>query len=171
MINKKLIESIIKNAAELTQKHILVKETAQGSDRQAWEKAAQDFHHHYNRLAFPGGLKEALNLLKQNDPATIEVAIVYLEADPYFHRSGYIKQQIARLLKQSILSEQNILQIQAVLLQFIQQGRGRQEHEYNRLAKKIKTPAFIESLQEIVRTTKEAGTSRRAKNMLAILLG
>ncbi len=171
MHKKNSIKLILENATKINQKYMLVKQSSlqRAANSHEWKKATQDFHDSYDQLAFPGGLDHALDALKKNDPATIDHAILYLEADPYFYRSGYIKQKIIRLLKQSTLSPHHILQLQAVLIANIQ--RGGRSREYCRLAKKIQTPVFIERLQEIMRTAKHEQIIEWVKVMLAVILG
>jgi hypothetical protein len=68
----------------------------------AYSEACATFHSFYDQLAFPGGLERGLELLKAHDPSTIETAVSFLEADPWFHRSGFIKADLLRLLGATI---------------------------------------------------------------------
>src|SRR5215510_12924186 len=63
-----------------------------------WTLACQQFHSSYDQLAFPGGLEHQLNSLKQEDAQAVEMAVRFLEADPWFFRSGYIKEELLRSL-------------------------------------------------------------------------
>lgn len=101
MNKKALIKLINENTNKINQKHLLIKKTFEHRDidPEAWSQATKDFHSTYDQLAFPGGLEHALKNLKNKDPGTIEIAIIYLEVDPYYFRSGYIKTKVIRLLK------------------------------------------------------------------------
>jgi len=68
-------------------------------DRKAWRDACAEFHSAYDALAFPGGLAQAIELLKSGDLITAETAILYCEIRPYYFRSGYHRTKLVRLLK------------------------------------------------------------------------
>jgi hypothetical protein len=88
------------NAAELEKLRERVDETfrqrGKGPERVAWEEAARAFHAAYDKLAFPGGLSRELELLKVGDVTAIELAIQFLEANPWYFRSGFTKPTSSR---------------------------------------------------------------------------
>ena len=49
-----------------------------------WKEAARSFTSAFDTLAFPGGLEKAMAALKARDPGTLEMAVRFLEADPWF---------------------------------------------------------------------------------------
>src|SRR4051794_17207085 len=65
----------------------------------AHRAACAEFHARYDALAFPGGLRDGLRRLKELDAGAVEAAIQFLEEDPWFYRSGYVKEEIAGRLK------------------------------------------------------------------------
>ena len=71
----------------------------------AWREAARTFHANYDRLAFPGGLAREFARLRMGDPEAIELAVRYLEANPWNFRSGYHKPHILKFLKRYHLTE------------------------------------------------------------------
>lgn len=72
---------------------------------EAWLSACENFHQQYNRLAFPGGVKNLYERLAIGDFYTMEAAICFLEVRPYFFRSGYMYQKLMRKLKSTPLTE------------------------------------------------------------------
>lgn len=163
-----LINQIKQNAQKLVHKHALIHETLKNraSNPKPWEDACNDFHASYNELAFPGGLEKAIGLLKNQDAATISVAIIYLQTDPYFHRSGYIKQRIIRLIKKATLSQEQIEQLQEVVLDAIQHNGRREFDEYYRLARKIQNAEFVKRIETIVASAQDMRVMARAQQTL-----
>src|SRR5262249_61692702 len=49
--------------------------------------------------AFPSPFWDAYRRLKRGDPGGLETAIGFLEADPRFFRSGYLKAGLARFVR------------------------------------------------------------------------
>src|SRR5205807_7166508 len=81
-----------------------------------WREALERFHSAYGELAFPGGIEKAFLLLVKNDPEGIEMAVRFLEADPWYFRSGYIKADVLRLLRASPLTEEQRKRLRQVIL-------------------------------------------------------
>ncbi len=78
----------------------------------------------------------------------METAIEFLEADPWFFRSGYIKAKLARFLKRVPLSKQQIDRLEKVLLKIVDERNTQEFRDYCRLARIIATPALREALKE-----------------------
>src|SRR5437016_2026590 len=62
--------------------------------RQAWVDVCRRYSEVYERLAFPGGLEAGLARLSQGDSEAFELAVQFLEVNPWFYRSGYIKERL-----------------------------------------------------------------------------
>ena len=82
------------------------------SDR---SKACHEFHARYDSLAFPGGYKQGLRKLAENDARTIDAALSFLEVRPYFNTSQYIATKLRRMLKKAVLSERQKERLEAVI--------------------------------------------------------
>ena len=86
--------------------------------RREWEQACAAFHKAYPDLFFPGG-SNGWGAFLARDPGMREAAIEFLEADPWFFRSGYLKQTIWTRLKQSLLSVEELQRLEAVALAYL----------------------------------------------------
>jgi hypothetical protein len=134
----------------------------------AWKEAAERFHASYDHLAFPGGLTRALSLLPKNDPTTIETAVRFLEADPWFFRSGYIKADLILHLRRAPLSEDQRTRLQSVILARIQGEHRREFRWYCRMARVVSSPSFERAVAELAESSAEF-ISRHARWVLAQL--
>jgi hypothetical protein len=133
-----------------------------------WQEATKHFHHNYDHLAFPGGLTRQKELLRQKDAEAIEGAIKFLEADPWFYRSGYIKEEFIRFLKRASLTDEQKVRLQKVLLVKVDSETRREFRAYCRLARVIETQEFCQELETRVHSSDE-GVALRAQWMLAAL--
>lgn len=126
---------ILKNAATLREMHDAIERSyakqPHGPDHAT---ACSTFHANYDRLAFPGGLNDGLERLKQLRPDAVETAIQFLEADPWFHRSGYIKEEILRRLKHPEFSESQRKRLTSLVVQSLRSGTDRVFHYFKNLA-------------------------------------
>lgn len=104
----------------------------------------------YNAIeaAYPPGFWEHYDRLKNGDARGVDMAIDFLEADPWFFRSGYIKANLARFLKHVTLSKQQVRRLEKVLLKIVDERNTQEFRNYCRLACVIATPALIEALKE-----------------------
>lgn len=144
MNKKALIDLILKNAEKITAQKGAIEE--------------------YDLLAFPGGLQKNIELLKQHDPNAIELAITYLQANPYCFRSGYVKQTLARLLKKAPLSKDQIKELQNILLARVHDTEQREFSEYCRLARILVDDAFRAQLEQLAHAS-DKDIARRAQRM------
>ncbi|WP_077106906.1 hypothetical protein [Agrobacterium sp. DSM 25558] len=118
--------------------------------------------------AYPPGFWEHYDRLKNGDARGVEMAIEFLEADPWFFRSGYIKANLARFLKHVRLSNHQVRRLEKVLLKIVDERNTQEFRNYCRLACIIATPALIEALKE--RLTDESLPRRlRATWMLSTI--
>ncbi len=120
-------------------------------------RAAERFKNEFDALAFPGGLTAGLQRLKAFDPQTVSVAIRYLEADPWYFRSGYVKEEILDRLKHADLSPDQRRRLAALVVRSITSGAGRVFKHYARLAPHLR----IDSLADDVRAIDEGDPIRR----------
>jgi hypothetical protein len=161
------------NAAKIRELYQAIQDTAKHRDespehKQAWEEATHRFNSRYDLLAFPGGLERQEERLKQNHPEAIELAVRFLEADPWFFRSGYIKEDFIQVLKKASLSDDQCSRLRSALLAKIDSGGGREFREYCKLARALQTDEFREELEAKLESPDET-VSQRAGWMLEAL--
>jgi len=75
--------------------------------RQEWSRACEEFHARYEELCIPGGWDSGFEeRILAGDPATIEIALCFLEVRPYFFRSGYHWKTILQKCKRAPMSSE-----------------------------------------------------------------
>lgn len=124
--------------------------------------------HNAIEAAYPSGFWEHYDRVKNGDARGVEMAIEFLETDPWFFRSGYIKAKLARFLKHVNLSNQQVRRLEKVLLKIVDERNTQEFRNYCRLARIITTPELIEALKERLA---DEGLSRRLRAtwMLSII--
>jgi hypothetical protein len=163
----------VANATKLNELHDAIHAALRHRDdspegRKVWENACRRFHSEYDSLAFPGGLANAFARLDNGDSEGVEMVVQFLEADPYFFRSGYHKEDLIKRLCRQPLSEMQKKRLQKVILRQIR-GRDRREFRaYCRLARVVSDPEFLK--QVIKMAGPSAGTiPRHATRLLQYL--
>ncbi len=96
--------------------------------------------------AWPPGFQADLSRLRAGDAGAVDAAISFLEADPWFFRSGYAKEEIIAYLNRLPLTEAQAERLRRVVLAAVD-GRDRREfRRYCRLARKVDSPALRSEL-------------------------
>lgn len=126
---------------------------------QRWSEACGQFHTAYSKLAFPGGIARVYTDLAQGNAAAVEDAIRFLEADPYFFRSGYLKADLLRYLARVPLAEQQEARIREVVLARVNGPTRREFRRYCRMARRLSTPELVARLRTVAES--EPGTAAR----------
>ena len=91
-----------------------------------------------------------LAALSAGDADAKESAIKFLEFDPYYHRSGYIKSKLLVRLKNIKLSASEVKRLQKVISNAIVSRQPKCEFKYYaRLLKNVGTPEFRQKLQAL----------------------
>jgi hypothetical protein len=104
-----------------------------------WHQAAARFHAAI-RDAYPPGFWADIKRLREGDMGGLETAVAFLEADPWFFRSGYVKEMLIRLVRRMELPKAYAGRLEKVVLAVVD-GRGRREFpDFCRLARKVDTP-------------------------------
>jgi hypothetical protein len=130
--------------------------------------AARVFRERYDALGFPAGLSKQIEALKGLEPPAVEMAIRFLEADPWFHRSGYIKEEFALRLKHASLLPEQRDRVRAVIERSLSNGTGRVASHLARLAPAVRSDSFIRSIN-LYSFSKDGEVRRRAAQVLRVL--
>ena len=147
--------------AELNRLHKLVHElsdlrlrTGKAEDIERWEKVVKDWKEY---SGFGEDIKfyffenqTFLTALSSGETDAKESAIKYLEFDPYYYRSGYIKSKLLVRLKNIKLSASEVKRLQKVICNAIVSQSPKCEFKYYaRLLKNVGTPEFRQKLQAL----------------------
>lgn len=145
----------------------LLKAAVVSGDRELHSLAAEVFHKAVT-AAYPPGFWEDFYRLRDGDPAGLERAVRFLEADPWFFRSGYVKADLLRFIKRTDLSPAYRRRLRRVLLAAVSHRDRREFRYYCRLARTLDDPELRQALAQRL-TDSDAGVRRRARWMLEAL--
>ena len=148
--------------AELNRLHKLVHElsdlrlrTQKTEDVERWEKAVKSWKE-FSGFGYPETKfyffenQTFLAELSAGDADAKESAIKYLEFDPYYYRSGYIKSKLLVRLKHIKLTASEIRRLQKVVCNAIVSRQPKCEFKYYAgLLKNIGTPEFRLQLEKL----------------------
>ena len=133
------------------------------NNKSAWEDACSEFHT-YNSAIYP--YVDRLYSEKEiRDPDIIEFVITFLELDPKFFRSGYIKEEMLRKLKRAALNEKHKKRLRNILCDAVEKRGSREFRRYCRLAPIIAENGLIECIEKSA-TNSNNKIKSRAKLML-----
>lgn len=129
----------------------------------AWEEAAADFHRMLTE--YPPGFWRALDNIQAGDSASLMSVLAFLEADPWYFRSGYARSRALKAVTRVPLPPDVVSRLQEVVLDAVD-GRDRREFRwYCRLARRVLSPEFEAALRERL-TSDDPGVQRRARWVL-----
>lgn len=135
----------------------------------AHSAACAAYHRAYDGLAFPGGLERFRQRLKCFEPGAVDEAVGFLEADPWFNCSGYIKEEIVRRLKRAALTERQRNRLASVVRRSVTVGTRRMSRHLARLAPIVDSPSFRKGVESLANSSDEA--RHRAKHIEDVLRG
>ncbi|MET3181223.1 hypothetical protein ABL840_33245 [Variovorax sp. NFACC27] len=156
--------------AELRRRELALQEafTQRGRSESAWSawKVAAERLRSYESPVFELWSDEARKGILQGKGAWRESAILYVDLGPRFFRSGYLRDRLCHLLKQSDLSKQERSGVLKSLLTSLARrpSTGRFCHDC-RLAGRWADDEFTTRVREIS-THKDRWTGGRARRML-----
>lgn len=158
--------NIRKGAAEIARLHRLIHECyGENGRKDEWRRACTALYEGYDTWAFPGGLDAGMSALKKGDLQARNAAILFLEIDPMFFRSGYIKEEIIRRLKQFDLTSSEVDRVHSAVLRVVKTRSCRELRQYRSLARRFATSALVEALRNLANDADPA-TSQRARWVL-----
>ena len=118
--------------------------------------------------AYPPGFWGAYDALGRGDPSGADIAIEFLEGDPWFFRSGYVKATLIERLTRLDLSPLHASRLRSVVLTAVDSRDRRELRRYRRLARKVDTPELRKALQSRL-DADDPGVRRRARWILDAL--
>src|SRR5262249_57045556 len=93
--------------------------------RARWHESIAEFRAAVDR-AYPAGFWDAFGRLPRGDADALEMPTLFLEADPWFDRSGYVKAELIRRIKRLDLDRPIQERLRAVVIG-VAAGRDRRE--------------------------------------------
>jgi hypothetical protein len=112
-----------------------------------YQKALEEFHNTKSIWEI-FEVNKAYGKIKTGDKDWISQAILYLEVDPFYFRSGYLKEKLLKALKTAPLVEEKE-RIQRMLIGIIKKCFRREMKYYCKLAKAVADEAFKDKIQFI----------------------
>jgi len=132
--------------------------------RAVWNEALSKFWMARER-ATPPGFWDDFERLKQRDINGLESGIAFLEADPYFFRSGYIKEWISTFVRRLPLDDSQQQRLRRVVLHIVETRDGREFRFFCRLARRVADDELRHELQKLLQH-EDRDIRRRATWML-----
>ena len=111
---------------------------------------------------------DKLEEVEQVDGEWRENAIVFLEVNPRFFRSGYDKAQWLRRLKRAELSAAHAKRLREILLTVVLGGGGVEFRQYCQLAPRVASKGLVSALARLAKGS-DPDVRRRAAWMSALI--
>ncbi len=133
----------------------------------AWKRATERNRSAVNAM-YSAEFRVQVRRLAAGGRDAVDPALVFLEADPWCFRSGYVKEELLRLLARHQLSPHEQARLEPVLLRAVDAGDRREFSRSCKLAARNKTPHLREELSGRL-FSEDPGIARRALLMLTAL--
>ena len=137
-------------------------------NRAGWDgwKAATHAFHTYEHPLFELWRPETLNAIRAGGRNEIEAALAFLEADPYFFGSGYLKEKVLHALKRAPWNRSDETQLKIIILRALE-GRYKREFAfYARLIPRLRTSQFEAALRAVAGRARCPNHERLVSNAL-----
>ena len=132
-------------------------------NRGAWIRACEEFHNYDSEM--DTYIEQIYGNSKINDIEVLEFGLKFLELDPVFFRSGYIKEEILTKIKRSTLTKDQVDRLKSILFDSVERRGSKEFKYYCRLAGFISDERFVKQLESIENIVEGKG-KYRAKRML-----
>jgi len=130
-------------------------------ERELWLQAVDNFNCAISE-AYPPGFWKAYEQLKVKDIEGLEIAITFLENDPWFFRSGYVKQELITLICRLPITSKQQKRLASVVFKAIHSRDRREFRMYCKLARRIVSDEMRREIKAIVDGS-TGDTGRRAQ--------
>ena len=127
-----------------------------------WKLACKDFHAYQSPI--DSYIDKIFGSVTEYDSELIEFSILFLELDPRFYRSGYIKEEILRKFRKLEFSKKDNQRLRIVLLNAVERRAGREFKKYCSLYPQVKDEELEATLINISKN--ESSKGNRARLML-----
>ena len=160
-------ELIAEEGAKLGELHAQVHRTFSRRDRDSkshveWERACYAFRSYVSPM--DSYIERARRKARYSE-RLLEFVVCFLEVDPWFFGSGYLKENFLTRLKQSDLDEATKGRLRRVLLDAVDRRGTREFKRYCRLAAVIGDEDLVSALEKASENT-DGAVASRAKFML-----
>lgn len=109
--------------------------------------AARELFMYTLERAYPAGFWEEMGELQAGKAMDLEKYLAFLEADPFFFRSGYAKSEVIRGLKRAALTAEQMSRLRNVVLSVIDKGFRREFRDYCRLARRVQNAEWLREVE------------------------
>lgn len=137
---------------------------------QRWLTAIEVFRAAQAR-AYPEALRQVADGELPASELSTNMMLDFIEADPVFYRSGYLKEKVSKQLKKRDLSAVEAQRLRQIIIAAVLRFQRRREFLYYcHAAPRVESEGFRHDLEALERSD-EAGVRRRANWVLAGLEG
>jgi hypothetical protein len=154
-------------ALELASKRLdatLERREISAEGRKAWEDAAHEWREARDAMfgeAFDSSPDPHLAAIRANEPAAVETAIRFLEADPIGFHAGYAKERLLRALKVVPLSADQTRRLRTAMMGAVDDRYRHELKEWCRLAPSLDLDQVLADLRHRVQSG-NSGVRERA---------
>ncbi len=111
-----------------------------------WQRATDELRNYQSSILALWD-DETLALIRAADRNALEGALAFLEADPYFYRSGYLKEKVLHAIKHALWERNDELRLQTIVLRAIEGRYKRELKFYTRLIPRLRDDNFERALR------------------------
>ena len=160
---------ILARAEEIDRLHKAVHETFANRHKseggiEAWERAAAAFRQ--RSASFDGEMARVRSAAEmETDPALRDFVLTFLELDPMFFRSGYMKEVMLDQLKPARLSPDERVRVRAIVVDAARNRGQREFRRYCRLAGRLRDATLADTLAPMLED-RSGRVRSRARMML-----
>lgn len=135
------------------------------ADRRRWQQPGSDGPSAASKLES----REGLAAIASGAGDVRGIALDYLEADPWYHGSGYTKESVARAFRKAArLSPDDYARLARLVIRAVEHGAGREIGAYQSIARHLGSHTPLAELQRLAKHPVPA-VRRRASWMLGIV--
>jgi hypothetical protein len=132
-----------------------------------WLNAIDAFRAAYARV-YPAALRQADQGAKNTSEVGTSDILDFLEADPVFDRSGYMKERLLTELKRRNLDQHDATRLRTIIIDVVQKSDRREFRHYCRVATTVDGPLFRDLLKGL-ECANDPDVRRRASWVLTAL--